>query len=429
MFGSSRKPFSAVTVHIERLTSEEYDENDVSGIPELIEAVKLQDSGPSEASRAIRKKLKYGNVHRQLRALTILDALIGNAGARFQRSFADEPLLERLRVTATDTMTDPDVKAKIKVLFGQWAREYKDVQGLTGIANLYKQLPQRKRARPQPQGLRETSPDPERATSPDRQASRSGRAPTSPKVPTSPKHSPITLGPSEALISSSKTHKKSSSKAKNKTPSFDLEKEKPALLQSLANASVASTNLKNALKLINREKERPSENAEVLKRFEACKQLRRSILRFIQHMESEQWLGGLIHANEELVEALTLYEVLNKPIEEDSDSEEEDWNSTPERSIDEVSSGMGKMRMHGPGDEDRSPLPGRPTSARAKGKGTDYLYRSEPEEVEDPDDPFGDNQYRMEETSSTEPSGLKWANQRPQYRTLPFRSTSREANK
>ncbi|CAZ82359.1 unnamed protein product [Tuber melanosporum] len=410
MFGSSRKPFSAVTVHIERLTTEDYDENDVSGIPELIEAIKLQDSGPSEASRAIRKKLKYGNVHRQLRALTILDALIGNAGIRFQRSCADEPLLERLRVAATDTMTDPDVKAKIKVLFGQWAREYKDTQGLTGIANLNKQLPQRKRARPQPQVLRETSPDPERATSPDHQASRSGRAPTSPKVPTSPKQSPITIGPSADLTSSSKTHKKSSSKTKNKASEFNLEKEKPALLQSLANSSVASTNLKNSLKLINREKDRPSENAEVLKRFETCRQLRRSILRFIQHVESEQWLGGLIHANEELVEALTLYEVLNKPIEEDSDSEEEDWNSPPDRNIDEVSSGMGKVRMRGQGDEDRPPLPNTPVSTSAKGKGTDYSHPSEPEgeEEEDPDDPFGDNQYRMEETSSTEPSGPKW---------------------
>ena len=32
---------------------------------------------------------KYGNMHRQLRALTILDALISNAGTRFQRTFAD----------------------------------------------------------------------------------------------------------------------------------------------------------------------------------------------------------------------------------------------------------------------------------------------------------------------------------------------------
>jgi hypothetical protein len=52
-----KKPYSAVTVLVERLTSEEYEENDYSGLPDLIEAIKLQDTGPAEASRAIRKKL------------------------------------------------------------------------------------------------------------------------------------------------------------------------------------------------------------------------------------------------------------------------------------------------------------------------------------------------------------------------------------
>lgn len=52
-----KKPYTATTVLIERLTSEEYEENDYGGLPELIESIKLQDSGPAEASRAIRKKL------------------------------------------------------------------------------------------------------------------------------------------------------------------------------------------------------------------------------------------------------------------------------------------------------------------------------------------------------------------------------------
>ncbi|RPB16833.1 hypothetical protein P167DRAFT_531773 [Morchella conica CCBAS932] len=367
----------------------------MSGIPELIESIKLQDTGPTEASRAIRKKLKYGNVHRQLRALTILDALIGNAGIRFQRSFADEPLLERLRIAATDLMTDPDVKAKLKVVFGQWAVAYKDTQGLQSIASLYKQLPQRQRPRPQPKVLSEVPADNDREPS-----SSTGRkaTPTSPK---SPKPTPITLGQSADLGVGQKGHKKSSSKSKSKTPPFSLEKEKPAMLQSLANASVASTNLKNALKLINREKERPSGNPEVLKRFEDCRALRRSILRYIQHVESEQWLGGLIHANEELVEALTLYEVLDKPIEEDSDSEDEGWNDPPDRSVDSVSQGFGNMRMHD-GEENRPSMPPRP--GMAKGKST--AYESEPveeQDEEDPDDPFGDNQYRIEEPEDKRP--------------------------
>jgi len=37
---------------------------------------------PTEAARAIRKKLKYGNIHRQSRALTLLDAMLQNGDRR-----------------------------------------------------------------------------------------------------------------------------------------------------------------------------------------------------------------------------------------------------------------------------------------------------------------------------------------------------------
>lgn len=133
-----KKPYSAVTVSVESLTSERYEEDDLSGIPDLVEAIKLQATGPAEAARAIRKKLKYGNVHRQLRALTLLDGLIQNAGSRFQRTFADEMLLERLRVCGTSDLSDPVVREKCKVLYRQWAVEYKNVRGLEQVAALYK---------------------------------------------------------------------------------------------------------------------------------------------------------------------------------------------------------------------------------------------------------------------------------------------------
>jgi hypothetical protein len=133
-----KKPYSAVTVAVESLTSERYEDDDFSGIPDLVEAIKLQATGPAEAARALRKKLKYGNVHRQIRALIILDGLIQNAGARFQRTFADEMLLERLRVCGTSDLSDPLVRDKCKELFRSWAVEYKNVRGLERIASLYK---------------------------------------------------------------------------------------------------------------------------------------------------------------------------------------------------------------------------------------------------------------------------------------------------
>lgn len=52
-----RKPYSAITVQIDRLTSEQYEEDDFSGIIDLIEVIRIQASGPTETARAIRKKL------------------------------------------------------------------------------------------------------------------------------------------------------------------------------------------------------------------------------------------------------------------------------------------------------------------------------------------------------------------------------------
>ena len=56
-FDTQKKPYSAVTVQVERMTSEQYETDDLSGIVDLVEVVRLQSSGPAEAARAIRKKL------------------------------------------------------------------------------------------------------------------------------------------------------------------------------------------------------------------------------------------------------------------------------------------------------------------------------------------------------------------------------------
>ncbi|KAH0545209.1 hypothetical protein FGG08_000663 [Glutinoglossum americanum] len=405
MFGGQKKPYTAITVQIERLTGEQYEENDIGGIVDLIEVIRLQDSGPTEAARAIRKKLKYGNVHRQLRALAILDGLIQNAGPRFQRTFADEPLLERLRVAATDPVSDPDVRAKCKVLFGQWSVAYKNTSGMGGVAALYKQLPQRKRPTQQQQSkvLKETADDTSETPRLGHIVSvASGDGPArflnSSSSPTSSSSRPISLSAGPNLTGSSKKSK--NKKDKNKAKPFNLEKEKPQLLQTLASASVASTNLLNALKLINRENERVSENAEVMKRFETCKTLRRQILRYIQNVESEQWLGGLIHANEELVNALMAFEVLDKSVENDSDSEDSgaDSSARHRRTSSVPTRGFAGLVL-----DDKPPRPPRPSAnipkpaifAPGNGKGRQYPddeseSEQEEEEEEDENDPFAD---------------------------------------
>ncbi|KKY24369.1 putative vhs domain-containing protein [Phaeomoniella chlamydospora] len=435
-------------VAVERLTSEQYDEDDLSGIPDLIEVIRLQGTGPTEAARAIRKKLKYGNVHRQLRALTILDGLIQNAGSRFQRVFADEPLLERLRVAGSDPVSDPEVRAKCKQLFAQWSVAYKDTPGMERVTALYRQLPQRKKPMPvrqqQSKVLQETeadvaddtnnrSDDPHgRSTSSHHTTKRTSLSVPSSSKPTtalSPTSSgPVSLSAAPNLLGKTKKDKKSKSKG---TP-FNLEKEKPQMLQSIAGASVASTNLTNALKLVNREQNRVSDDPEVMKRFEVCKQLRRQILRYIQFVESDDYLGGLIHANDELVNALMAFEILDKSIDDDSDSELEEGKhlsrihagghhsppSSPSRAPDHAFAGL---HISNSDETSAPPKPPRPTSIPmppasyiAAGKARQQEIESdqsdvseeEEEEEEEEDNPFGDKNAAA--TPMVEPKAYTW---------------------
>jgi hypothetical protein len=117
--------------------------------------------------------------------------------------------------------------------------------------------------------------------------------------------------------------KKKKDKKSKKSKPFNLEAEKDQMTRHIAEASIAATNLTNTLQTINRERERISENQLAVQRFEACKQLRRKILRYIHLVESEQYLGSLLHANDELVTALMTFEQLDRSIDADSDSDDE----------------------------------------------------------------------------------------------------------
>ncbi|MCJ1282440.1 putative actin patch assembly and actin polymerization protein [Xylographa opegraphella] len=405
------KPYTAITVQIERMTKPEYEVEDLSGIVDLIEVIKLQSSGPTEAARAIRKKLKYGDVHRQLRALTILDGLIQNAGPRFQRTFADEPLLERLRVAATDSLSDDDVKKKCSILFRQWAASYKSTPGMDRIASLYKQLPQRKKPaqKEQSKALRETEA-PTTDTEVDVYPTASGSTPIS-----SPLHSPVGKNfPASSshrpkgllqnnLFQSSKSQPSKSKSSRSKT--FDLYKEKPIILAAIASSSLASINLMNTMKLINREHQRVSEDRDAVQGFDYCKRLRRQVLAYLQHIESGDLLGGLLHANDELVEALMAYEILDKSLEDDSDSEDDFDDGASSSAMAGLSMGNAKA----PSQSARPGFIAMPPRA-ANGKGV--ASRQEQEEEEDPveeedeNDPFADR--NAAGTPRVEKGGMTW---------------------
>lgn len=360
---------------------------------------------------------KYGNSHRQIRALTILDGLIQNAGTRFQRAFADEPLLERLRLMARDDMVDKDVRKKCDVLFRQWAVAYKGVSGLQQISSLSKELPKTRRPAPaQSKVLRETeaeADDIHEPSSPPRGHARSSSGGLSAAPPSSSRPVTLTATPHHTSTASRLLKGK-----KDKPVKFSLEKEKPNIMQTIASASVASTNLLNGLQLINRETERVSENAEVVNRFETCKALRRQVLRYIQLVTSDDWIGSLLNANDELVKALTSYEILDKSLSDDSDSDA--WEHATGGASHRHGSGArtaAEEQLAGLRLNETAPAkPPRPTNiampppvpvvaVQGKGRQT-HANDSAGEEDEDDDDPFGDS--HASQTPQVERPGMTW---------------------
>lgn len=350
---------------------------------------------------------KYGNVHKQLRALTVLDGLIENAGPRFQRAFADERLLERLRVCGTDGLSDQEVKRKCRFLFSQWAETYQSTPGMERLVALHKQLPQRKKPPRQDQSrvIRETEREAEEDPfgNNDYQEAVSPTTASSHLQRSAPSASSAS-GLSQGGLTSFKSDKSKSKKHKHKP--FNLEKEKPQLLQTIASSSVASTNLMNALKLINREHKRVGEDPEAINRFDNCKLLRRQILRYIQYVESEQWLGSLIHANDELVTALMAFEVLDKSVEDDSDSEEWDSDGEIPRQSESPQARKASQALVGLSLE-QPRVPSVAVNGKQKVSDSDNESSEEVSEDEaDEDDPFADR--NVVHTPKDERPGMTW---------------------
>lgn len=182
------------------------------------------------------------------------------------------------------------------------------------------------------------------------------------------------------------------------------------MLETIASANVASTNLLNGLQLINREQQRVSENAEVMRRFETCKQLRRQILRYIHLVESEQYIGGLLNANDELVKGLMAFEIMDKSIDDDSDSDNEAGN------VSAAEAAMANMGM----DEAPPPKPPRPTSIPMPSPvANKQRVESDSEPEEDENDPFGDSNGEPPTTNT-----LSGTNSLQQSRRLLWREAS-----
>lgn len=96
-----------------------------------------------------------------------------------------------------------------------------------------------------------------------------------------------------------------------KRPKFDFQKEKPNVLVAVANAIQCANNLVNSCRHVNRAEESLLENVRVQENLDKAKAARRTVIRYIQVVTDEEFVGTLLEANEKIVEAIQLYDTVS----------------------------------------------------------------------------------------------------------------------
>lgn len=141
------------------------------------------------------------------------------------------------------------------------------------------------------------------------------------------------------------------------------------------------------------------------------------MLRYIQLVESDEWIGSLLSANDELVKALTSYEIMDRSLDDDSDSDA--WEHLPEEGSQATGaeSQLAGLKLGG-GQEGAAPpkpprpgqltMPARPDygKTRVQEDSEESENEYEEEEDEEEDNPFGDS--NAVKTPHLERPGMSW---------------------
>lgn len=289
-------PHTAITERINSIIRDEELDPEIE-IPELLGLITLQYSGPTEAARAMRKKLKYGNSMEQGRSLELLNLVVVNGGPKLAELYNDRKLLELLRFMANDPTVNMQLRKGIIGYAIVWNEEFQGKREYTGVVNLKSQLPKARRVRKK---RRDDFMDDE-ALSDDNDSYNDERSTASSSSSSNRHHQ-------QQQHQRQQVTRTTSPNDKYRIPKINLTKEGPKIKALIAEASKCSTDLNNALQSINRSRgQLSSDDPRCCQLFDKTRIVRRRILRYLQLVESEEFLGSLIHSNEELVAALQKY--------------------------------------------------------------------------------------------------------------------------
>lgn len=396
---SGDKPYSAVTAIINKIIenhSGELDDGTMElELPELLESIQMQSSGATEAARAIRKKLKYGSDKEKLNALQVFELLVANGGKRLSAMHNDSRLLDRFKMLVMDKTTNPAVRRQAILMVIGWHREYSDKNGYKGLTDLHRQLPMDKFVKKKKKVNVDFMADEADDSTPFEVIGGSDSTDSDTEV----------QQPFRPLKKTPKQSRKLTNQEINrqyKIPRINYVKERPKINQLIADASSSSIKLSNSLQSL-RLDDNPTRNKKCSDNFDKCRETRRKILRYLQLVDHEEFLGPLIHANEELIEALQKYsQAAEKFVDEESESESDyDYDSefddeesqytrteysSSEDEVDSLAEQMQRTQIK------KKPPPVPPKSPKLLNKFQSIKSNNRVfEDVED-DDPFGDNQ-------------------------------------
>ncbi|KIP10112.1 hypothetical protein PHLGIDRAFT_125773 [Phlebiopsis gigantea 11061_1 CR5-6] len=328
------KPHSSITEWVEILTAQGTGDEAYDGIPELVDSINIQATGPAEASRALRKKLKHGDTHQQYRALVILKALVENGGHRFQTSFADSQLTDAIKMLASDSGTDPKVKKKLIAVLASLNAQFKDDPSMSFVANLYNSVkPPRPAARAPAAAVRASVDRPsldDDTFQIDAAGLGMGNSYEDRRRKEEQERKEEKRRAKEAKEAEKRKkleeEQKKKAQGKVKRKAFNFEEEKPQILTTIANASTAANNLVNAITLVNTEHDSLVTNERVQECLQKAKLSRKQIVRYVQLVENEDMIGTLIETNDRIIAALETYDTLSKPSVSEKDVEDVQTN-------------------------------------------------------------------------------------------------------
>lgn len=328
----------------------------------LLDAIRNQkdfsEPGPIEAARALRKKLKYGDVKDQYNALKILDLLIVNGGNEIKSLCDDDKLLNRLQFyfkdpsapSSSSSVNLNDVPNKkvaelARSLMSNWYNEFRDDDRLRNINLLYERNMKGRRLKKR-STQQYSSSKYDRTEVPDfmndeadmdytpfgnddddisynnNNNNDSGRYNSYNESIDDNSYSRFNSRDSQ--INRPKTNAELDKKFK--IPRINYEKEAPKIMQLIAQANIMATNLLNILSSLDKD-ELSIHSIKANDAFDECRAIRRKVLRYLQLVNKEELLGPLLKCNDDLVVSLKKYEEQSVPSEarvknnEDSDSD------------------------------------------------------------------------------------------------------------